>query len=71
MKILLNVEDTRANFLLELLASLSYVTIESEIEDISEEHKLILDKRLAEYEQNPNNLISWENVQAQLHKTAL
>lgn len=71
MKILLNVEDTRANFLLELLASLSYVTIESEIEDISEEHKLILDKRLAEYEQNPNNVISWENVQAQLHKTAL
>jgi hypothetical protein len=71
MKILVNVEDTRANFLLELLASLSFVTIETQIEDISEEHKRILDKRLAEYEQNPNNLISWEHVQSQLHKTAV
>ena len=63
MKILVNVEDNRANFLLELLASLSFVTIEAQIEDISEEHKRVLDKRLAEYEQNPNNFISWEDVQ--------
>ena len=70
MKILVSVEDNRANFLLELLASLNFVTIETEIDDISEAHKRILDKRLAEYEQNPHNLISWEDVQSQLHKTA-
>ena len=71
MKILVSVEDNRANFLLELLASLNFVTIETEIDDISEAHKRILDKRLAEYEQNPHNLISWEDVQSQLHKTVL
>ena len=71
MKILVSVEDNRANFLLELLASLNFVTIETEIDDISEAHKRILDKRLAEYEQNPHNLISWEDVQSRLHKTAL
>ena len=71
MKILVSVEDNRANFLLELLASLNFVTIETEIDDISEAHKRILDKRLAEYEQNPHNLISWEDVQSQLHKTAV
>ena len=71
MKILVSVEDNRANFLLELLASLNFVTIETEIDDISEAHKRILDKRLAEYEQNPHNLISWEDVQSQLHKTVV
>ena len=48
MKILVSVEDNRANFLLELLASLNFVTIETEIDDISEAHKRILDKRLRE-----------------------
>jgi hypothetical protein len=37
-------------------------------EDISEEHKLILNERIAEYEAAPDNGIDWEVLKAELLK---
>jgi Putative addiction module component len=38
------------------------------VEDISEEHKLILNERIAEYEANPDNVIDWETLKAEILK---
>jgi len=35
---------------------------------LSEYEKSILDKRLASFEQNPHNLISWDTIKKKLHK---
>lgn len=37
-------------------------------EDIPEDHKLILIERIAEYEANPDNVIDWETLKAELLK---
>jgi hypothetical protein len=38
------------------------------VEDISDEHKNILNERIAEYETNPDNVIDWETLKAELLK---
>jgi Putative addiction module component len=35
-------------------------------EEISEEHKLILDQRILEYEANPDNVVDWDLIKAEL-----
>ena len=42
MKFTIDVEDNHVDFLLELLQSLDYVSIEMDEQDISEEHKQLL-----------------------------
>lgn len=37
-------------------------------EDISEEHKHILNERIAEYEQDSDNIIDWEILKEELLK---
>ncbi len=39
-----------------------------EVEDISEVHKHILNERIAEYEQDPDNIIDWEMLKEELLK---
>ena len=39
-----------------------------QVEDISEEHKHILNERIAEYESNTDNVIDWEILKAELLK---
>jgi len=38
------------------------------IEDISDVHKQILNERIAEYEANPDSVINWEELKAELLK---
>lgn len=38
------------------------------VEDISDEHKHILNERITEYETNPNTVIDWETLKAELLK---
>jgi hypothetical protein len=38
------------------------------LENISDEHKSILNERIAEYEANPDNAIDWETLKAELLK---
>ncbi len=70
MRIILNFPDTKATFIFELLKNLRFVKIEKE-DDIPEWHKAILDTRIAEYEQNPNDLIDWEDIQKEKTKILL
>jgi hypothetical protein len=70
MRVTLNFPDGKAAFILELLRNLKFVTIENE-EEIPDWHKAILDKRLADYEQNPNDLLDWEDIQKEPLKVPL
>lgn len=42
--------------------------LDLDIEDISEEHKLILNDRIADYETRPDDVIDWETLRAELLK---
>ena len=64
MKVTLSFPESRAPFIFELLKNLKFVHIEKEDEtDIPAWHKAILDERIAEYEQNPDDLIDWKDIQ--------
>lgn len=66
-KVVLNIKDpNRAHFLLELLQGLDYVEIEKEESELSEEHKRILDERLANHEANPNEGSPWQEVKQRI-----
>jgi hypothetical protein len=71
MRITINIEHNHADFLLELLKSLEYVTIETEEEDIPEWHKEILKDRIKAYQENPQDVIEWAEVKKKLHKSLL
>ena len=42
--------------------------LDLEIEDIPEEHKLILNDRIANYENKPGDVIDWETLKSELLK---
>ncbi|MFC0772207.1 addiction module protein [Terrimonas alba] len=42
--------------------------LDLEVEDIPEEHASVLNERIAEYESNPDNVIDWETLKAELLK---
>jgi Putative addiction module component len=71
MRITINIEQNHADFLLELLKSLEYVTIETEEEDIPEWHKEMLKERIKAFEENPQDVIEWAEVKKKLHKSLL
>jgi hypothetical protein len=71
MRITINIEHNHADFLLELLKSLEYVTIETEEEDIPEWHKEMLKERIKAFEENPQDVIEWAEVKKKLHKSLL
>lgn len=39
-----------------------------EVEDISDEHKHVLNERIAKYETNQDDVIDWEELKAELLK---
>jgi putative addiction module component (TIGR02574 family) len=51
-----------------------YTLLEKEVKkdhqdmELSEEHKKILDERLASYRANPEDLLDWEEVKAEIEK---
>lgn len=71
MRITINIEHNHADFLLELLKSLEYVTIETEEEDIPEWHKEMLKERIRAFEENPHDVIEWAEVKKKLHKSLI
>ena len=42
--------------------------LDLDIEDVSDEHKLILNERIAVYEAKPDDVIDWETLKAELLK---
>ena len=71
MKITINIKDSKAAFFLELLQNFEeFVTIEKAEEvKLSKAHKKLLDKRLANYQKNPKDLLNWETVKKELEKS--
>ena len=71
MKITLDIKDSKAAFFLELLQSFEeFITIEKAEEMVlSKAHKDLLDSRLKKYQQNPKDLLDWEDVQKELEQT--
>jgi hypothetical protein len=63
MKITLNIEEDRLDFFLELIRNFEFVEVDiPENAAFLKEHLLILEERLAAYESQPDNLVSWEDV---------
>ncbi len=44
------------------------IAIETEISDISNEHKKIIDERLIAHKKNPKDVVSWEVVKTSVKK---
>jgi putative addiction module component (TIGR02574 family) len=44
------------------------IAIDSEVSDISTEHKKIIDERLRAHKNNPNDVVSWEEVKKSAKK---
>lgn len=44
------------------------IAIDSEVSEISTEHKKILDERLLAHKNNPNDVVSWEEVKKSVKK---
>ena len=44
------------------------IAIETEISDISNEHKKIIDERLKAHKNNPKEVVSWEEVKSSVKK---
>ena len=42
--------------------------LDLEVEEIPEEHRLVLNERVAEYESDPDNVIDWETLKEELLK---
>lgn len=65
MKLTIQVNEQKADFFLELIRSFDFITVitDDTNAELSEAHKAILAKRLAVYQDNPERLIPWEDVQ--------
>jgi putative addiction module component (TIGR02574 family) len=44
------------------------IAIDSEVSEISTEHKKILDERLLAHKNNPNDVVSWEEIKKSVKK---
>ena len=72
MKILLEVNDNKAAFFIELIKSLNFVRITDKANtfDLTPSQKAELDKRYAEYYSSPDSFTDWnilsKNIEKQL-----
>jgi len=57
------------DYIFESYKGLTVQEIEPQIqEEITPEIKALLDHRLAEYEKNPQNVVTWDEVKAKFNK---
>ena len=75
MKLTIRIKDHKVAFFLELLRSFEDFIIVEKAEEtqeapLSDEHKAILDERLASYKRDPQSLLDWEQVHAGLKKNS-
>jgi hypothetical protein len=67
MKLTLNIQESKLAFFLELIRNFDFIQVDiSENIELSEEHITILEERLAAYEAQPDNLLTWEEVRASI-----
>lgn len=66
MQLLLNIKDqSKAILLMEFLKSLNYISSIKQVEDnhIPEWHKSILNNRLKQHNDNPNEGTNWQDLE--------
>ena len=74
MQLLLNIKDkNKATLLLEFLKSLTYINSikqvdEAQLVDIPEWHKAILDERLKQHKDSPDEGMSWQELEKIIDK---
>lgn len=66
MRLVLNIEDRRINFFLELLNSFDFVAIENEAPELTLAEKQFIDNRLLHHAQNKDKSILWSDLKLQL-----
>jgi hypothetical protein len=65
MKILIQVEDSEADFILELLSKLDFVKIEI-FDELSEEETLFIETRLQHHLDNQDGAVGWDGLKKSL-----
>ncbi len=67
MKLTIHVEDEKADFFLELLSHLDFVTIEEiDIEEMTNAYRAFLDYRLAHGQANRDKVVLWKDLKKKL-----
>jgi len=56
------------DFLINRYAVSNRTKAKEKVEEISEELKALLDERVAAYEQNPQNVVTWEELKEKFNK---
>jgi hypothetical protein len=69
MRILIEVEEIQADFMLDLLSKFDFVKVNSNAEELSEEEKLFLESRLQHHLKNKEKAILWDDLKIQLEQT--
>lgn len=66
MKIIINVENNRADFFIKLLENLKFVTIEEIIDEVTNDEKEFIEYRIAHHKANRDKAILWDDLKKQL-----
>jgi hypothetical protein len=69
MRILIEVEEIQADFMLDLLSKFDFVKVNSNAEELSEEEQLFLENRLQHHLKNKEKAILWDDLKIQLEQT--
>ena len=69
-QITVTIPDNKEDLFIELMKNLSFVKGIEQIEnmDIPEWHKEIIDQRMEDYKEHPENCRNWEDVQEEINK---
>ena len=66
MRLVLNIEQQRMPFFLELLNSFDFVDIETDAPELTLAEKQFIDNRLLHHAQNKDKSILWSDLKAQI-----
>jgi Putative addiction module component len=63
MKFTIEIREDKISFFLELIRNFNFVKLEaSDKPTLTPEHLAILEERLAAYEADPDNFVTWDEV---------
>ena len=69
MKLLIDIEETQIDFMLDLLSKFDFVTVESDVHNLTDAEKQFIDKRIIHHRENLDKSIRWEDLKNQLESS--
>lgn len=69
MKLLIDVEEAQIDFMLDLLSKFDFVTIDTDINNLTEQEKVFIDSRIKHHQMNLDKAVYWEDLKNQLEQT--